>query len=415
LGSKKGTDMKTKLLYIWLQMAVGICNRVAGEVLSHFDDILSVYHCEDFSFLGDHRSRYIKRLEDKDTSSAYEVLKRCEAIKADITGYYDELYPNALRRIDTPPVALYSIGEFRDLNNWPCISVVGARKMSEYGREIAGDFAYNFAKSGAYVISGLAKGIDVSAHRGALRAGGFTVGVLGNPIGEVYPRENEADFQALYEKGLVISELYPGAPRTRADFPNRNRIISALGSAVVIAEAGEGSGALITAEYAVAQGKRVYAVPGAIGAANEGTNNLIKRGVPAVTSPLDVLEPLVLEFPDKISVYEPAVTSRLRSYGNGFADKKEYVAPAPVVPQPPKKPKVKITKPMPEPKPEKIKNKAATSADMILSALREHKMLSTDELCEHTGLSVSEVMTELTLMEIEGAVIALAGGRFSAS
>ncbi len=398
--------MKTKLLYIWLQLAVGICNRVAGEVLSHFDDICQVYRCEDFSFLGENRSKYIKRLENKDTSDAFEVLKKCEAIKADITGYYDERYPRFLRRIENPPAVLYSIGEFRDLNNHPCVAIVGTRKMSDYGKEIAENFAYNFSKSGAYVISGLARGVDTAAHRGAIRAGGYTVAVLGNPIGDIYPRENEAAFQALYEKGLVLSELYPGAPRNRGDFPNRNRIISALSSSVVIAEAGEGSGALITARYAVNQGKKVYAVPGAIGAENAGTNSLIKTGIPAVTSPLDVLEPLVLEYPEKITMYKPSVTSKLHAYGSGFAQKNEYSAPVKPINKP--QPKIKTE--------EKTKiNISATSADKILSALKEHKMLSTDEICTIANLSVSEVMTELTLLEIEGAVVALAGGRFSAS
>ncbi len=399
--------MRHKILYIWLQLAVGICNRVAGEVLSCFEDIESVYKCEDFSFLGESRGKYIKRLENKDTSEAFEILKRCEAIKADITGYYDERYPKKLRRIETPPAVLYSIGEFRDLNNFPCISIVGTRKMSDYGREIAEDFAYNFAKSGAYVISGLAKGVDTAAHWGTIRAGGYTVGVLGNPIGEVYPRENEAAFEALYQKGLVISELYPGAPRTRGDFPNRNRIISALGSAVVIAEAGEGSGALITAKFAVAQGKRVYAVPGAIGAENAGTNSLIKTGIPAVTSPLDVLEPLTLEYPEAITVYVPSVTSKLHSYGNGFPNKKEKPIPKEVP--------LQVTAKTIKEKTKSKENNSATPADKILIALQEHKMLSTDELCGYTGLSVSEVMTELTLMEIEGTVISSAGGRFSAS
>ncbi len=400
--------MKEKLLYIWLQMAVGICNRVAGEVLSRFDDILSVYRCEDFSFLGESRSKYIKRLENKDTSDAFEVLKKCQGIKAEITGFYDDRYPRSLRKIDTPPIVLYSIGDFRDLNSAPCIAIVGTRKMSDYGREIAEEFAYNFAKSGAYVISGLAKGIDTAAHRGAIRAEGFTVAVLGNPIGDIYPKENEAAFETLYKQGLVISELYPGAPRTRGDFPNRNRIISALSSTVVVAEAGEHSGALITARYAVTQGKKVYAIPGAIGAENAGTNSLIKTGISAATSPMDVLEPLLLEYPEMVTVYKPSVTSKLLSYGNGSKVKKENTS---TKKEPVAKPIVKVTEVYAKP----MENNSASPADKILFALREHKMLSTDELCNCTGLSVSDVMTELTLMEIEGSVVALAGGRFSAS
>ncbi len=392
--------MKEKLLYIWFQMAVGRCSRTAGILLSRFSDITSIYRCEDFSFLQTAKPTTIKRLENKDTSEAFEVLKKCQGIKAEIIGYYDDNYPASLRKIETPPAVLYAIGEIRDLNNHPCVAIVGTRKMSEYGREVAENFAYNLAKSGAYIISGLAKGVDTAAHRGAFRADGYTVGVLGNPIGEIYPRENEAAFEALYKKGLVLSELYPGAPRTSGDFPNRNRIISALSDSVVIAEAGEGSGALITAGFAVTQGKRVYAIPGAIGAKNAGTNTLIKTGTPPATSYLDVLEPLLLEYPENISVYESASTVNLHSYGCKIEP----------TPQTAVKPKQENT----QPKPKEI-NANATPSERIKFALGEYKMLTTDELCAKTGLSSTEIMIELTFMEIDGSVVAMAGGRYSLS
>ncbi len=392
--------MKEKLLYIWFQMAVGRCSHTAGILLSRFSDIASIYRCEDFSFLESAKPTTIKRLKNKDTSLAFEVLKKCQAIKAEIIGYYDEYYPESLRRIDTPPAVLYGIGIIKDLNNHPCVAIVGTRKMSEYGREVAENFAYNLAKSGAYIISGLAKGVDVAAHRGAVRADGYTVAVLGNPIGEIYPRENEAAFHVLYKKGLVLSELYPGAPCNGGDFPNRNRIISALSDSVVVAEAGEISGALITAEHAVSQGKRVYAVPGAIGARNAGTNALLKTGVPPATSYLDILEPLLLEYPESVSVYESASTANLHSYGCKASEK----------PKTDSKPKEKEK----DIKPKEIKSNA-TPSERIKFALSEYKMLTTDELCAKTGLSATEIMIELTFMEIDGSVVAMAGGRYSLS
>lgn len=400
--------MKTEALYIWLQQSIGLCNRVAYDVLSRFDNIVDVYNCNDFSFLGDKKNKYVDRLERKDVSDALEVLKKCNALGVHIIGYYDEFYPDRLRRLDAPPVALYAIGQVRNLNDFPCIAIVGTRKMTDYGRATAEKFAYTFAKSGAYVISGLAKGVDTAAHRGAVMADGYTVAVLGVPIGEIYPKENEKAFETLYERGLVISEMYPGAPRTRADFPNRNRIISGLSDTVVVAEAGANSGALITARYAINQGKTVFAVPGAIGAENAGTNSLIKTGVPVATEPYDVLGPLALEYPKAIHPYEPALTENLRSYGNAINKQPEV--------QKAKAENIAESKPiwdMPEPK--KEETLSGSNAERILDALKGRVPLTADELSARLRIPVSEVMTELTLMEIDGSVIASVGGRYISS
>lgn len=401
--------MKEKILYVWFQTALGICNRLSGEILSRFGSIAEVYNCNDFSFIGEKYEKYINRLENKDTSQAFEILKRCESLGIQITGYYDLLYPKSLRKIKSPPAVLYSIGNFKNLNDTPCVAIVGTRKMTDYGKNITESFAYNFSKSGAFVISGLAKGVDTAAHRGAVMADGYTVAVLGNPIGDVYPKENVRAFETLYKRGLVISEMYPGCPRTRGDFPNRNRIISGISDCVVVAEAGENSGALITAKHALEQGKPVYAVPGAIGAENAGTNKLIKTGVPAVTEAFDVLSPLSLEYPEKIKFYNPEVTSKLRSYGNvqNKKPKREEI--------------VKIIMTENEEaktgKDEFIKENMADGSvsQKIINALKDSKPMTADEIAEDIGADISTVMTELTFLEIDGTVIASAGSRFTLS
>lgn len=401
--------MKSRVLYVWFQLAMGICNHVNAEILRRFNSIEEIYKCDDFSFLGEKRGKYIKNLENKDTSEAFEIIKRCESMRVRITGYYDSLYPEKLRGIEAPPAVLYSIGNFKNLNDVPCIGIVGTRKMSDYGRTVAEKFAYTFSKSGAYVVSGLALGVDTAAHRGAVMADGYTVAVLGNPIGDIYPRENLRAFETLYERGLVLSEMYPGCPRSRGDFPNRNRIISGLCDAVVIAEAGEKSGALITARYAINQGRRLYAVPGALGTSNAGTNSLIKTGVPVATEPYDVLATLALEYPQSLHPYEPAVTERLRSYGN-------------VINPQPKQEEVfnqKSERELAERKAEHLNLKNAIDdcsnglpSVRIKTALDGGKSLTADELSQKLGLPVSEILSELTLMEIYGEVTATAGGRF---
>ncbi len=386
--------MKDSLLYIWLQLALGVCSRLAGQLFTKFHSMADIYNCNDFSFLGDKREKYIKRLECKDTAEAFEVLKRCQGLGVTVTGYYDDLYPSSLRKISAPPVVLYSIGDFRCLDKLPCIAVVGTRDMSDYGKAVAEDFAAEFCKSGACVISGLAKGVDTAAHRGAIMAGGYTVGVLGNPIGDVYPKENLKAFQTLYQRGLVISEMYPGCPRTKADFPNRNRIISGISDAVLVIEAGEASGALITARYGAEQGKAVFAVPGAIGSDNAGTNTLIKTGVPAALNPNDVLSALLMDYPEVLNNYQPSATKELRSYGNGKKVVTEVRASAPVA------------------EPKRQESEPQSVSQKIVSALESKGPLSADELTVLIGASVSDIMTELTLLEIDGSVVASAGGRY---
>ncbi|MBR4800035.1 MAG: DNA-processing protein DprA, partial [Clostridia bacterium] len=243
-------------------------------------------------------------------------------------------------------------------------------------------------------------------------AGGFTVAVLGNPIGDVYPPENRRAFETLYARGLVLSEMYPGCPRTRADFPNRNRIISGLCDSTVIAEAGEHSGALITAKYALSQGRGLYAVPGDIGAENAGTNMLIKKGVPAATEPYDVIAPLSLEYPDKIKPYEPSLTAGLRSYGNAPAEKPAQTRAAAHTAAPRREP------PPPEeiPEPEKPQKLSGAPGERILNALRAaQRPLSPDEIARATGLGASAVLAELTLLEIDGSAVSSAGNRYTAT
>ena len=418
--------MKKELMYIWLQLSVGLYSRAVSEIFVKFSCIEDVYNCEDFSFLGERRDKYIKRLESKDTSDAFEILKRCNTLGVRVTGYYDELYPKGLRSVEMPPVVLYSIGELKDLNKTPCVGIVGTRNMSDYGKQTAERFAYDLAKSGVYVISGLAKGIDTAAHRGAVMADGYTVGVLGNPIGDVYPKENVKAFETLYKRGLVVSELYPGAPRTRADFPNRNRIISAISNAVIIAEAGESSGALITARHAVAQGRDVFAIPGAIGAENAGTNKLIKDGIPAATSASDVMKALLLQFPSHASKYEPSVTGQLRSYGNAEPKRRKAEVKPKETEEKSKETEVKpketaATAPKNEASvgentsDDRDKKLSGSASEKILACLKGNRAITVDEIAVASGLPTSEILAELTLMEIDGLVISCPGGRFISS
>jgi len=211
-------------------------------------------------------------------------------------------YPDLLREIKDAPKELYYIGDISLLKK-RCAAVVGSRKTTQYGRSMAEEIAGKLASRGVAVVSGMAKGIDTCAHRGALDAGGPTIAVLGCGVDICYPKDNGVLKQKIEEKGLVVSEYPPGIEPKKYSFPQRNRIISGLSELTVVVQAGTKSGALITAELAAEQGREVCALPGNIDSRyNMGNNKLIKEGVYPIVNTVDVLEIMGLEILDKNTV-----------------------------------------------------------------------------------------------------------------
>ncbi|WP_027718401.1 DNA-processing protein DprA [Desulfovirgula thermocuniculi] len=205
--------------------------------------------------------------------------------------FEDPDYPELLRQIPDPPPGLFVRGALPDAALW--VAIVGSRRPTPYGLLVAESLAKDLARAGAVVVSGMARGIDSAAHRGALSAGGFTVAVLGCGPDVVYPPENRRLMDQIVAGGAVVSEFPPGAPPEPWHFPVRNRLISGLSQATVVVEAGEKSGALITADQALEQGREVMAVPGPVHSPqSKGTNRLIKEGARLVEGASDVLEEL---------------------------------------------------------------------------------------------------------------------------
>ncbi len=221
-----------------------------------------------------------------------ETVARVESLRQTVLTLDDDLYPALLREIFDPPLALHFRGDV-ELLRQPCIAVVGSRRASAYGTNAAAHLARQLAAAGAVIVSGLARGVDASAHQAALDCGGKTVAVLGTGIDLVYPRTHVRLLRAIECDGLVLSEFPPGTPPMPENFPIRNRVISGLCLGTVIVEATSRSGSLITARMAAEQGREVFAVPGSIfSAGSEGTHRLIQYGAKLVHEVNDVLDEL---------------------------------------------------------------------------------------------------------------------------
>ncbi|MEW6181985.1 MAG: DNA-processing protein DprA [Bacillota bacterium] len=222
-------------------------------------------------------------------------LDRLERLGVGFVTPVDDTYPDLLREIYDPPAALFHRGDITLEET--TVAVVGTRRCSDYGRWVAEDLGKQLAQAGITVVSGLARGVDTAAHRGALAGKGRTVAVLGNGLDGCYPRENSRLMEDIAVKGTVVSEFPCGMPCQAWHFPVRNRVIAGLSRAVVVVEAKERSGALITADLALEQGREVMAVPGNVTSpVSCGPNNLLRQGARPVTCAADVMDALGMGF-----------------------------------------------------------------------------------------------------------------------
>ncbi|HEX2265448.1 MAG TPA: DNA-processing protein DprA [Solirubrobacterales bacterium] len=280
----------------------------------------------------------------------------------------DAEYPELLRHIPEPAPVLFALGDLGLLER-PGVAIVGSRKHTPYGGEVARALAWGAASAGLAVVSGMARGLDAVAHDAALDAGGGTIGVLGNGLGVVYPAANARLYRRVAERGLLLTEFAPGERPTAGSFPRRNRLISGLARVTVVVEAAEGSGALITASSALEQGRDVMAVPGTITSpCSVGANRLIRDGA----EPLLTSDDLLAHYPEAVRAAE------------GFAS-------------------AAGTQPLPHDLP---------PADRALAELLEAEPVSLDELVGRSGRPPQDVLAVLCALEIAGVVEQQPGRRF---
>lgn len=407
-------QVNSKLCWLWLQSICGAGSAMSEQLINVFGSAKDVYEADEekyseYDFITD---RLKKKLCDKDLRKAREINAYCENEGIGILTPDSPLYPERLKSIQQSPCVIYYKGSLIDLDCEVCISEVGTRSMTEYGASTAYAMAYDMARAGAVVISGMAKGVDGMAHRGAIDAGGYTVAVLGCGIDRAYPPEHFSLMNEIIKHGAVITEFPPFTPPMGRNFPLRNRIISGLSLGTLVIEAPQKSGALITAETALKQGRDVFAIPGKLGEmSSTGTNSLIRNGAKVATSVQDILLEYQKIYSEKIDLNRIS-TLRIKPY------RALSVAASAEFEDVKKEKKHKKEKAVKEEKSEETADKEYVIPDNaegiekeILTALITGSK-NCDELAQHSSCGISEVLTALTMLEIEGLITALPGGNY---
>lgn len=344
--------------------AIGISNNNIRKIIVEFCDlkdfIKNYSHLENIQNID---KRIIKRIEKYKNFNYNLYLNRINRLNIGLVFYGDDEYPENFLHIEDPPMILYYKGELSKSDSTG-ISVVGARKCTNYGAWACEKITRELSEYSLPIISGLASGIDKIAHESALENNNRTIAVLGNGIDMIYPKNNYSLYEKIENRGLIISEYPLGTKPLPYNFPYRNRLISAIGQGVVVIEAMEKSGTLITANYAAEQGKEVFALPGNINSLySKGTNLLIRDGAKIITSLEDILEEI--EYMDNIST--------------------------------------------------DLKIEFENINEQIIYEEIAKGPKSADELLLLTKLNLEEINVVLTILELNGYIIELIGGKFSIS
>ena len=380
--------------WVWLNECRGLTNRSRALLLDHFGSPEDVYYADEaeYALVEGLSKKQFELLADKSTDGADKILGDCQRLGLRILTMQDADYPARLRGIFEPPCLLYVKGTLPAFDEEVAVAMVGTRACTPYGTQSAEKIAYGLAKQGALVVSGAARGIDSAAHRGALRAGGVTVAVLGNGLDVVYPEENAGLYRDIAAMGALLSEYPPGTEPASGHFPVRNRIISGLSLAALVVEAPEKSGALITAATALEQGRDVFAVPGPIDApASVGCNCLIRDGAGLVSDASDILREYEGRF--VLNLKESREQPETLGYQARMAPEPKPVAPT-----------------------LSLRHSDAELTDdqiAVLKALSDTEPMQVDDLTELVEIPTRRVLSALTVLEIDQYVAQHPGKRYT--
>lgn len=396
--------------WVWLSERLAVRPKRKLELLEAFGDVRQLY----FALEDDYRAMLpaltpseLRDLADKDLAGVNHSLEKLEMNYLSMITIRDAAYPERLRQIYDPPVVLYLRGRMPRLDDRASVAVVGTRKASIYGLQMADRLGREIVACGGILVSGLTDGIDAEAARGALREDGVCIGVLGGPIDAPFAKYLQRDVARL---GAVVSEFAPGSKIGKVGFRMRNRVTAGLSLAAVVVEAPERSGALLFASDALEQNREVCAVPGSVlSVTSEGTNQLLKEGARPITCGWDVLEEYQPLFPDTLKQKKPgseAVQKKPadppRETGEGF---------------------YKLREPIRQKEIDKEKAPAYIDLQQQLEGLSEQQLKiiaaisephrHVDDIIRDCGLPAPTVLSELTMMQIQGFVKQEPGKRFS--
>ena len=377
--------------WIWLAELSGLRSQTRLALLEHFGDPESVYYADagEILLVENMTREQAAVLENKSLANAERILGDCRRLRLRVLTLQDADYPDRLRNIYDPPCVLYVRGHMPAIDEELAIAVVGTRDCTPYGKSWADKISGQLAAGGAVVVSGLARGIDTAAIRGALRSGGMTVGVLGCGIDVVYPPENGNLYEDVAATGVLISEYPPGSEPKGSHFPERNRIISGLSVGVLVVEAPERSGALKTANHALEQGRDLFAVPGPVGVKESvGCNDLIRQGAGLVTCGWDILRDYQARFPGKLRCAE----------GRPQPEENRTAEPAADVRKLPRTLDLR-------------KEGLSDDQILILRTLTDEPML-VDDLIDLAEIPARRVLSALTMLEMDEYILQHPGKRY---
>lgn len=397
--------------WIWLSTLRGIGAATAVKLLDKMGTPENIFFADKDAYITCGISaKDAEYLSDKSLGRAMTVMDKCKELGIRMLTLGDAEYPERLRNIFDPPVVLYIKGNLPVMDEEAAIAVAGTRNCTPYGIKTAERMGYELSRNGCVVVSGLARGIDSAAAKGALRAGGKVVGVLGCGIDIVYPPENGRLFDDVATVGAIISEYPPGTEVNGKFFPARNRILSGISAGVVIIEAPKKSGSLITAARALEQGRDVFAVPAnADSIASEGSNLLIKDGAIPVLSGKDVADEYRHIYPDKLTdgrvliPITPKAEKKLLE--DELTDKKQKIKAVKKIFDKQKSEDYDLKKPKIE----------LTEDEKLICDAIGTECIHVNDIIERSGIPAGKVLALLTMLEIKGAVSQETGKTFRLS
>jgi len=375
--------------WIALRQVIGVGARIYRLILEKFGTPERAFEASasDIAAIGVPRQTAYNVSQFRDFTLAEKQLCELPRIGARLVRWTDPEYPPNLKHIADPPPFLFVRGD-APLTDSHCVAIVGARAASDGGRRMAQRLGFELAAKGFTVVSGLARGIDGEAHQGALDAGGRTIAVMGCGIDVIYPAEHRKLAEAIIEKGgALMSELPVGTQPLAENFPTRNRILSGLALGVVVVEAAEKSGSLISARMALEQDRQVFAVPGSpVSGKARGSNRLLKEGAKLVECVEDVIEELAPQLalgPKMLSIPQPSSAKREKTEKSGGNSQTE------------------------------LEQNTVDEAKLILEALKHDERLHVDSIIEATALKTQIVLRLLLELELRGLVAQHPGKLFS--